>query len=206
MCKTLTPESPSLFILGGAKFETKMPLIEKYLALYDHVFVGGALANDVIKAKGFAVGTSLVSEVDLTDSPMLTNPKLLLPSDVIVSSSKNESRTTTINDVAPDESIVDAGPETIKMLELFIRNAKTILWNGPLGNYEAEFDEQTLACAKLVAEAPGYTVVGGGDTIASIEALNYQNKFNFLSTAGGAMLVFLEHATLPAIEAVMKKD
>ena len=198
-----TPKSPSLFILGGAKFETKMPLIEKYLEIYDHVFVGGALANDIFKAQGHEVGDSLVSDVDLKESSLLGNPKLLIPTDVVVTSKDKSSRVTTLSDVHADECIADAGPETINMLELFIRNAKTILWNGPFGNYEAGFDVQTLACAQLIADASGYTVVGGGDTVASIASLNCQNEFNFLSTAGGAMLVFLEHGTLPAINAVM---
>jgi phosphoglycerate kinase len=89
------------------------------------------------------------------------------------------------------------------MLSEYIGGAKTILWNGPLGDYEHGFKEQTLACAKLIAASPAYSVVGGGDTVASIESLENQEEFGFLSTAGGAMLTFLEEGTLPALEALL---
>jgi len=205
LSKAELPEHPSLFILGGAKFETKMPLVEKFLELYDHVIISGALANDFYKARGFEVGRSLVSDMDLSNNPMVNHPKIILPSDVIVTNEKGEARTTIVEDVQPNEAIMDAGPNTIDTIELFSRNAKTILWNGPLGNYEAGFSDQTLACAKMLAESPAYTLVGGGDTTAAIESLSNYDKYTFVSTAGGAMLTFLELGTLPAIEVVMNK-
>ena len=88
------------------------------------------------------------------------------------------------------------------MLDGYITDAKMVLWNGPLGDYEHGFEEQTEAVAKCIADAPGYSVIGGGDTVAAIESLGCQEKYNFLSTAGGAMLTFLELGTLPAIEAL----
>lgn len=205
LTKALKPESPSLFVLGGAKFDTKMPLVEKFLDVYDHVFIGGALANDFFKAKGYEVGTSLVSSIDLTGSPLLTDEKIIIPSDVVVQNASGQKRTCITTDVHKDEAIFDIGPETVKTLELFVRNSKIVLWNGPFGNYEAGFDQQTLSFAQLVADAEGYSVVGGGDTIAAIATLNCQEKFSFLSTAGGAMLTFLEHGSLPAIDAVLAK-
>ena len=203
--KAEKPESPSLFILGGAKFETKMPLVEKFLDLYDHVFVGGALANDFFKAKGIEIGKSLISDVDLTGSPLLSNEKILLPKDLVVRDDSGATRVVIVEDVRPDETIVDSGPATIQMLELFIRNAKIILWNGPLGNYEAGFNTETLALATLLANAPGRSMVGGGDTVAAIESLGFQDKYTYLSGAGGAMLTFLEKGSLPAIDVVVKK-
>ena len=201
LSKTLNPEHPALFLLGGAKFETKMPLVEKFLALYDTVFIGGALANDFFKANGYEVGTSLVSEMSLVGSPLLSSEKILLPADVVAV--KNSiARVTTPESVEKDESILDVGPETIALLSKHIAAAKTILWNGPLGNYEGGFKEQTLACAKLVADAEAYSVVGGGDTVASIESLGISSKFGFRSTAGGAMLTFLEDGKLVALEAL----
>lgn len=201
LLKVMHPESPSLFILGGAKFETKMPLVEKYLDIYDHIFIGGALANDFFKAKGFEVGTSLVSEISLRDSHLLSHPKILLPVDV--TAVKNDvPRVTEPNMVEKDESILDVGPKTIEMLTSFVKPAKTVLWNGPMGNYENGFKRETLACAELVAEAEAYTVVGGGDTVAAIESLHAEDRYSFLSTAGGAMLTFLEEGTLPALEAL----
>lgn len=204
LSKAMSPQSPSLFILGGAKFETKMPLVEKFLSLYDHIFIAGALANDFFKAQGYAVGTSLVSDISLAGSPLLSEPKLLLPVDVIAVK-EGQPRATTVEDVRDDESILDAGPATAQMLEAYIRDAKSILWNGPLGNYEGGFKEQTVAVAKLIADSRAYSVIGGGDTVAAIEELHNQDSYSFLSTAGGAMLTFLELGTLPALEAIVKK-
>lgn len=205
LSKAMNPQSPSLFILGGAKFETKMPLVEKFLSLYDHVFIAGALANDFFKAKGFEVGTSLVSDISLEGSPLITHPKILIPVDVTVAKGEHR-RVTTLDDVKDDESILDAGPQTTQMLKQYIEEAKTILWNGPLGNYEGGFQEQTITCAKYIADSGAYTVVGGGDTVASIEALHNEEKYSFLSTAGGAMLTFLELGSLPALDAILKKS
>ena len=196
-----SPHAPALFLLGGAKFETKAPLVEQFLDTYDHIFVTGALANDFFKAKGYNVGTSLVSDEELSLEHLLENPKILLPVDVRVKGPAGV-RTTTPDDVADDEAILDAGPETTKMLADHIALAKTILWNGPFGNYEAGFGFETVAAARLIADASGYSIVGGGDTVAAIEAEGLNDKFNFLSTAGGAMLTLLEKGTLPGIEAI----
>ena len=201
--RTLKPEHPSLFMLGGAKFETKMPLVEKFLNSYDHIFIGGALANDFFKAKGLEVGKSLVSDIDLSGSDLLNNEKIIIPVDVVVDG-PNGRRTISPEEVTAEEIIFDAGPETIKLLSLYTRGAKTILWNGPLGNYEKGFAEGTEALAKLVAESGAYSVVGGGDTVAAIESLGLSGEFGFMSTGGGAMLAFLEHGTLPAIDALKK--
>jgi phosphoglycerate kinase len=202
LSKVMSPESPSLFILGGAKFETKMPLVEKYLKIYDHIFIGGALANDFFKAKGFEVGTSLVSDISLEGSPLLSEPKILIPIDV--TAVKDEvPHVTTPDGVATDESILDIGPETMNMLLPYIREAKTILWNGPMGNYENGYQKETLACAQAIARSDAYSVVGGGDTVAAIESLHAEDEYSFLSTAGGAMLTFLEEGSLPAIEALL---
>jgi phosphoglycerate kinase len=205
LSKVMNPSSPSLFVLGGAKFETKMPLVEKYLDIYDHICIGGALVNDFLKAKGYEVGTSLVSDVSLEGSHLLTHPKILLPVDVLAVKD-GVRRIADIADVHSDESILDAGPKTIELLTPYIQNAKTILWNGPLGNYENGYQDQTVACAKLIASASAYTVVGGGDTVAAIEALQSSDKYDFLSTAGGAMLTFLELGSLPALDALIASD
>ncbi|MFT5849463.1 MAG: phosphoglycerate kinase [Patiriisocius sp.] len=202
LSKALTPKSPALFLLGGAKFDTKMPLVEKFLSVYDHVFIGGALANDFYKAQGLEVGTSLVSDVSLVGSPLLSNPKIILPVDVIVSTAEGVSRVTTPDQVQGNESIMDAGPETTALLATYIEKAEMVLWNGPFGNYEGGFAQQTIDTAKHIAASSSYSVIGGGDTVAAIEGLNCQEKYNFLSTAGGAMLTFLEFGTLPAITAL----
>ena len=197
-----TPQSPSLFMLGGAKFETKLPLVTAFLHAYDHVFVGGALAHDIWRARGYELGTSLVSDINLAGDPIVNAPNLLLPVDVTVQTA-GYVRVTTPDEVKPDEKIVDAGPKTVELLESYIAAARTILWNGPLGNYEDGFATATERVAETVARSFAHTTVGGGDTIASIESLCLQNRFDFLSTAGGAMLTFLETGTLPAIDAVL---
>ncbi len=201
LTKALTPKKPALFLLGGAKFDTKMPLVEKFLSIYDHLFIGGALANDFFKAKGYEVGTSLVSDIDLSDSPLLAHEQILLPIDVVVSDGK-ETRVCGPDAVQKNEAIVDAGPQTVAMLTPLIAHAQMVLWNGPFGNYEAGFDTYTMETAKLIGAADGYSVVGGGDTVAVIESLFCQEKYSFLSTAGGAMLSFLENGTVSAIEAL----
>lgn len=204
LSKAFAPEHPSLFILGGAKFETKAPLVKAYAQSYTNTFIGGALANDFLKARGLEVGASLLSDTSLAGDPIVHEPNIILPCDMTVVSPA-ETRTATAEGVKKDEKIVDAGPLTIASLAPYIREAKTILWNGPLGYYEGGHDAGTKACAKLVAESDAFTIVGGGDTIASIESLGLQDSFGFLSTAGGAMLEFLEKKTLPGIDALSKE-
>lgn len=202
LSSVMKPTSPSLFIIGGAKFETKMPLVEKYLSVYNHTFIGGALVNDVLKAKGFEVGTSLVSEVSLVGASFLTDPKLLLPVDLVVNGGTAGKRTCDIDQVQPDEAILDVGPKTVAMLRDYIGKAATILWNGPFGNYEGGYVEATEAVAKLIAASDAISVVGGGDTVAAIEKLGINDDFTHVSIGGGAMLQFLEDGTLPVIEAI----
>ena len=199
--KAMEPATPALLILGGAKFETKMPLIEKYLDLYDYVFVGGALLNDILKAEGHDVGTSLVSDISITGAAFLASEKLIGAIDVMVTSNRG-TRTASISDVAPDEKITDIGPMTVAALAPYIAKASTILWNGPVGMYEAGSPGSTHAVAKLVADAAGYSIIGGGDTVAAIEELGLNEQFGFVSIGGGAMLTLLEHGTTPALEAL----
>jgi phosphoglycerate kinase len=197
--KAMSPRHPSIFLLGGAKFQTKLPLIEQYLELYDKVFIGGALANDIYKARGLEVGKSLVSDIDLSEASFLNDPDLIVPIDVVVDGP--EGRQTKLpEDVLPEEKILDAGSQTIAMLSTYIENAKTILWNGPFGAYEMGYTESTEITARFVAGADGYSVVGGGDTVAAIEDLHLNELFSHLSIGGGSMLTFLEHGTTPALE------
>jgi phosphoglycerate kinase len=201
LSRALTPEHPALFILGGAKFETKAPLIERYSESYDTVALGGALANDFLKGRGCEVGMSLVSDVDLSDNPLLFKENVIVPIDVVTSGSEGDREGST-HEIEKDERILDVGPASIEALRPYIEDAKTILWNGPLGYYEGGYDTATKACAELIAHSKAFSIVGGGDTVAAIESLGLAHKFGFLSTAGGAMLEFLEKGTLPGIEAL----
>ncbi len=203
LSKCFKPEHPFVFILGGAKFATKLPLVQKFLPLADYIFIEGALTNDFFKAKGLEVGVSLVSSEPMDITSLINNPKILLPSDVVVQSSRGVE-TKLATDVLPDEKILDAGPQALAELEAKIKNSKSVLWNGPLGNYENGFKQPTIDLAKIIAEADTFSVVGGGDTLAAIEELGNQESFGFISTGGGAMLDFLANETLPGIDALRK--
>ncbi len=202
LSRAFHPEHPFTFVLGGAKFETKLPLIDKFFDLADQIFIGGALANDFFRAKGVQTGVSLLSNGNIGVKRFLTD-KLILPIDVKVKNGdgifikKPE-------DVLPEDYIVDVGPKSIELFAPIIKESKFILWNGPLGNYEKGFKNATLSLAKEVAETEAISIVGGGDTIASIEELGIKDKFSFISTGGGAMLDFLANETLPGIEALQQ--
>jgi phosphoglycerate kinase len=186
LSKAFYPKHPFLFILGGAKFDTKLPLLQKFAGIADDIFVGGALANNFFREMGRDVGESLVSEGDFGLKELLEGGKIMLPEDVIDIGGK----------------ILDAGPITIEKLKEKISNAKLILWNGPLGNYENGYKVATLALAKVIAESGKESIVGGGDTLGAIDELGVLDNFSFVSTGGGAMLDFLSAGTLPGIEAL----
>ena len=199
----LKPIHPSLFVLGGAKFETKLPLLMKFLNRYDRVFVGGALANDLFRAMGVSVGDSLVSERTLDLKVVTENPSVRLPLDFLVQKGP-VTVVTPPEALGKGERVVDSGPKTAEFLAELAAESKFILWNGPLGEFERGFSERTLAFARAVAESGAHSIVGGGDTISAIQSLNMLEKFDFVSTGGGAMLDFLANETLPGIEALKK--
>jgi len=180
------PKHPFLFILGGVKFSTKMPLIRKYLKLAENVFVGGALANDFLQTEGYDIGQSLVSGHNYDIKELLKNKKLVLPTDFML---KNRV-------------ILDIGKESIKNLSSLIKKSKLILWNGPLGQYENGGAQATQKILKLVANSKAESIIGGGDTIALVSKMKMEKKFSFVSTGGGATLDFLVDGTLPGIKAL----
>ncbi len=201
-----SPAHPFLFILAGAKFDTKLPLVQKFLTIADNVFVGGALSNDVYKARGLAVGTSLISNMgtDISFSEMVANPKLIVPVDIVVQS-PNGAKTLLPNAIGPEDAVMDAGPASIEQLRALVADAKHILWNGTLGAYEKGFIEPTKELAKIVAAATvrgATTIIGGGDTLAAIGSEGQESSFTFVSTGGGAMLDYLAQGTLPGLEAL----
>lgn len=206
-----TPKHPALAVIGGAKFSTKEAVLTQLLATYDHVFVGGALANDFLKAAGHAVGNSFVSASENSGTArLLKNPKLVLPVDSLVvpisalgsAHVRERARVASRGDVRADEVILDHGPATSLLLADLAQKSKTILWNGPLGNYENGFTDTTRALTRAIAASGAHSVVGGGDTIAAIEDLGLLPRFSFVSTGGGAMLEYLAQGTLPGIEAL----
>ena len=204
LSKALTPAHSAVAIIGGAKFSTKEPVITKLLEIYDRVFVGGALGNDFVKAMGHEVGTSLVSNADPKSiKNLMTNRKLAVPLDAVVgplNSKKEESHVSRLDGIKKDEAILDDGPQTLGMLEKLVHDAKTVLWNGPLGNYENGYVDSTHALVLAIGKSNAFSIIGGGDTEAAIEELNMREQFSFISTGGGAMLDFLAKGTLPGLE------
>ena len=204
------PERPLTMLMGGAKISTKIKVIEKFLDIVDNICLGGALANTALKAKGLAVGKSLIEEgvVDKIKNIRLTNTRLHLPLDVKVAKDKEAVDGINIKgagNVGEDEIILDIGPDTQDLFSNVIHKSKTIIWNGPMGYIENEaFREGTYRVAReLAAVSDGtFTVVGGGDTYLILEELDIMDKISFVSTGGGAMLDFLADGTLPGIEAL----
>lgn len=195
------PTKPFLVIIGGAKFGTKLPLIKRFLKNADHVFVGGALANDFLKLAGFEVGKSLVEEgYDL--KPLLKNKKILLPIDVVVLRN-GKAQSCLLEEVESDDVIIDSGKNTTKLLSKIVANSKTVLWNGPLGKYENPHGKQaSLAVLNaLTKNRKCFSVIGGGD-ITAVSTPAIEKKLSFVSTGGGATLEFLATGTLSGIKAL----
>ncbi|MGB4076867.1 MAG: phosphoglycerate kinase [Minisyncoccia bacterium] len=204
LTKALKPARPALAVIGGAKFSTKEPVLQALLRSYDHVFVGGALANDFLMAKGFSVGASLVSSEGQQEiRELLKNPRLITPVDVVVAAPHEKraaGRTCSANAVQDGEMILDAGAHTAAALVELVNSAKTVLWNGPLGLFEDGFADATRVLARAIVGSNAYSILGGGDTIAAVEDLGILGDFSFVSTGGGAMLDFLAYGTLPGIK------
>ncbi len=206
------PKHPIVAIVGGSKVSTKLALLDTLSQKVDTLIVGGGIANTFIAAEGYVVGKSLY-EADLIDEAerMMVNAKnrdaeIPIPSDVIVAeklAEDSESSIRLVSQVDDSEKILDLGPDTIKTLTGIIKKAKTILWNGPVGAFEVEqFSHGTEAIAKAIAESKGYSIAGGGDTLAAIEKYGIADKIDYISTGGGAFLSFLEGKNLPAIAAL----
>ena len=183
-----SPERPFLLLLGGVKAETKLGVIDRFLNIADKIFIGGALANNFLKAKGMDIGSSVLSE-NIPMKKYLNNEKIYFPADVRMK----------------DGKIYDIGEKAVEEVLSLVQEAKFILWSGPMGNIEEDdFDKGTKIIAQAIANSKAKTVIGGGDTVAVLNEMGILNEFSFVSTAGGAMLEFLASGTLPGIEAIIK--
>lgn len=203
------PKRPFVVVMGGVKISTKLKLIEKFLQNADTVLLGGALANNVLAAKGNMVGKSLVEKDILlqVQSWNADSDELLIPKDVIVTTDLkdgSQAKVKDIKDMAASEYIVDIGPETINAFKGKLNAAQTILWNGPLGLVEVpQFSNGTKEVSQFISDLNSFRIIGGGDTISSLGMFNISlNKFDFVSTGGGAMLDFMAGKKLPGIEAL----
>ncbi len=202
------PKHPLTVIIGGVKISTKIKVIKNFLKGADDLLLGGALANTVIAAKGFAIGRS-VSEAEMVEEVKkmeLTDIKLHLPVDAVVStepSGKEPSRIAPIGKTDKEEMILDIGPDTIKLFKRVISQSGTIIWNGPMGLFEVDkFSFGSREIAKIVAQSKGFSTVGGGDSVSLLEEMDLLDKIDHVSTGGGAMLRFLAGEKLPGIEAL----
>ncbi len=193
----LTPAHPAIAILAGAKFETKRPLLLKLLPLYDRVFIGGAIANDFLKARGVSVGTSVVSDVSLPRS-FAEDPHIELPADFVVCAPGEDPRQTAR--IEAEEKIADIGAGTARSWAHHIAEASFVLWNGPTGIYEEGFTAGVETLARAISESACKAVIGGGDTDAALSKFSFEKDRVFISTGGGAMLAFLVGEPLPGIE------
>jgi len=205
------PKRPFVVAMGGLKMDDKLPMMKRLLPEADAVLVGGALSTAFLIAQGFSVGASVYDAVGIDAATQLLKEgknKLALPLDVMVAKSFREgarTRIVDVGDIASADRIVDIGPKTIHTYLQRLKNAKTIVWNGPFGYTEIKaFRQGTRRLALGIAARTGkaMTVVGGGDTIPLVESLGLADKFTLLSTGGGAMLAFLAGEKLPGIEAL----
>lgn len=197
------PEHPFVAIVGGAKFDTKLPLIKRFQKTADTVFIGGALFNQCLLETGHEIGDSLHEEKTFGLKSLLKQKNIMLPTDVVVRNGKKHF-TKLANEVLPGEVIVDAGSASVTSLIEKVKKAKLVLWNGPLGKYETGDGGATLALAEGLKKTKALVVVGGGDSVAAIESLGIKKKNIFVSTGGGATLEFLSKGTLVGIKALEK--
>jgi phosphoglycerate kinase len=202
-----TPQHPLVFVMGGAKAKTKTSLIKKFLPQVDDILVGGVLANTILSAQGIAIGKSIVDKETAQSLKQLeiTNTKLHLPVDVLVSSGitgKQKISIRPIGNIGKENMILDIGPDTILLFKSIIEKAKTIIWNGPMGYTETvQFSHGTEEILKAIIEnSSAYTLAGGGESISQLNKHNSFNKINFVSTGGGAMLQLLAGKKLPCIK------
>ena len=204
LTKVLDSESVDV-IFGGAKFKTKLPVIKKFLPEAKHVFIGGALAHTLWQAKGYEIGRSLIDEEIDISADLLNDKKIILPPDVVVENEKGEQETKKPDQVLATDTIFDLGLESVTLIKEQFVSSEFILWNGPLGYFEKGYEHGTKRVAEILADFSAYTVVGGGDTVAAISELGLSDKFDFVSTAGGAMMEFISTSTLPGLQALKSK-
>jgi phosphoglycerate kinase len=215
-----TPEKPMAAIVAGSKVSTKLDVLTSLSDICDQIIVGGGIANTFLAAAGFNVGKSLC-EHDLIDTAkaIATKVSIPLPTDVVVADASEinfddflgslvaaKAVVKKVEDVADNDMILDVGPETAKAFAEILKTSKTILWNGPVGVFEVDqFGEGTKALSLAIAESNGFSIAGGGDTLAAIDKYGVADKIGYISTGGGAFLEFVEGKTLPAVAVLLER-
>ena len=207
-------EKPFVAIVGGAKISDKIDLIESFINIANNILVGGAMAYTFLRARGIATGKSLVESEkialakDLLAKASTKNVSIELPVDHVVAPGLESaaSQVISITETPPDQMGLDIGPETIRRYSGIIRQAKTIVWNGPMGVFEnPKFASGTFAVARAVADSNAYSIVGGGDSAAAVAQSGVGSKITHISTGGGASLEFLSGQKLPGVEVLTDK-
>ncbi|WP_269517436.1 phosphoglycerate kinase [Alteromonas sp. BMJM2] len=210
------PKRPMVAIVGGSKVSTKLTVLKTLAEKVDQLIVGGGIANTFIAAQGHNVGKSLV-EMDLTEqaTQLMNNAQanggnIPVPTDVVVGAAFDENTEATlkhVSEVTDEDMIFDIGPDSSKALESIIKNAGTIVWNGPVGVFEFEqFSAGTKALSEAIAASDAFSIAGGGDTLAAVDKYGIADKVSYISTGGGAFLEFLEGKTLPAVAILEEKN
>ena len=208
-----SPERPYYLLIGGKKAKDKLGVLEELLPKVDGILIGGGAAFTFLKAKGYEIGKSVLEEKllpkvkEVAERAYRNDVLLLLPRDVVAARELSDSAETAIvpaDRIPPDMMGLDIGPETVRVFAEKLREAATVVWAGPMGAFEYKpFSRGTEAIAKALAEAPGFTVVGGGETGEAVISLGLEDKFDHLSTGGGATLAFLQGKPMPALEPLM---
>ena len=209
------PERPFVAILGGAKVSDKITVIENLIEKVDSIIIGGGMAFTFLKSLGYSVGKSLLEEdkidfaKELIEKAKSKNVKILLPIDVVVSkefSNDSEFKIVNIDSIGDDYMGLDIGEKTVKLFSDEINNAKTVVWNGPMGVFEmSNFAKGTFEIAKAIAESETISIIGGGDSASAAEKSGYKDKITHISTGGGASLEFLEGKILQGIDSIDNK-
>ncbi len=210
------PKRPFFAIIGGAKISTKIGVLLNLADKVDALFIGGAMAYTFLKSKGIDVGNSLIELDRLKDAKKVMekckkrNIELYLPTDIVIAddfkNNANKKIISSSENIPQNFEGMDIGPDTIKKWSELLKQAKTILWNGPLGVFELEtFAVGTNSIAKAIADTSAISIIGGGDSISAINKLGIADKFSHISTGGGASLEYIEFGTLPGIEALSDK-
>jgi phosphoglycerate kinase len=206
----LAPKRPLVAIVGGSKVSTKLSILQSLADKVDQLIVGGGIANTFMLAAGLPIGKSL-AEPEQIDQARAVMKKMQargaavpIPSDVVCATEFSAQAKATVKaakDVAADDLILDIGPQTSAQLADILKNAGTIVWNGPVGVFEFEqFAQGTESLSRAIAASPGFSIAGGGDTLAAIAKFGITDKVGYISTGGGAFLEFLEGKTLPAVD------
>lgn len=210
--KVLKPKKPLMVFLGGSKISTKLPLINSLYKKADKIILGGGLANNFLAYQGKEIGSSIFEkgmekELKKFFKGKTLDPKIILPVDVVIYSKGKRARAQRLIDLKSGEAIFDIGPESLSLFATYVKRAKTIVWNGPMGKFEeASFKHGTLGLARLIAsksKGPAYGLVGGGETVEALKITKMEEYVDWVSTAGGAMLSYLAGADMPGLKKIV---